>query len=151
MPSPRRGFAYEFYSTVTSRLDGRIFQVSPTIISGDFQISKDGGAFVNLANIPTVTPSGTQSIHFSLTATEMEADKILIMGVDSGDEWSDFETFIDIDAFNIDAIANISLNLATVQLELDGSRTITIFEDDNVTEIAVVSVSADGFTRTRIS
>jgi hypothetical protein len=68
------------------------FKSSPTISAGDFKISKDGGAFANLTNLPTVTPSGGVAVQLNLTATEMTADQVVITGIDatSPKEWADF-------------------------------------------------------------
>ena len=65
---------------------------SPTLASGDFKISKDGGAFANLATLPTVEPSGSVSVKIPLSTTEMNADNILITCVDqtAPKEWADY-------------------------------------------------------------
>lgn len=63
---------------------------APTIEAADFTISKDGGAFTSLTNSVTVSPSGGPIIKFDLTATEMNADCIVIKCVDNaGSEWHD--------------------------------------------------------------
>ena len=67
------------------------FQNNPTIATGDFQISKDGAAFANIT-APVVTPSSTKSVKVTLTNTEMNADNILLLGIDqtAPKEWADF-------------------------------------------------------------
>lgn len=67
-------------------------RVSPTISSGDWQVSKDFGSFANLTTLPTVTPAGSQQIKISLSATEMNADVVTVRGVDQTTvkEWADF-------------------------------------------------------------
>ena len=47
-------------------------EVAPTLVAGDVQISKDGGSFTTLTNLPTVAPSGGVQIRVSLTATEVQ-------------------------------------------------------------------------------
>lgn len=68
------------------------FRSNPTIAAGDFQVSKDGGAFTNLGTLPAVEPAGSQAVLLVLSNTEMNADSVVIRGVDqtSPKEWADF-------------------------------------------------------------
>ncbi len=68
------------------------FKSNPTIASGDFKISKDGGAFANLTTLPSVSPASGVAVAVSLSATEMNADNIIVVAQDqtSPKEWSDF-------------------------------------------------------------
>jgi len=50
----------------------------------------------------------------------------------------------------VDDIADMLVNNATVTNEVDGSRTITIFEGDGTTIKRQVNISADNLTRTRV-
>ncbi len=64
------------------------FRANPTLAAGDVKISKDGGAFVNLASLPTVTPAGDSSVQVALSATETQAARIAVKFVDvAGAEW----------------------------------------------------------------
>ena len=97
MAEPVNGVAYIVPPFGLDSAGGGSFQVSPTIEAGDFTISKDFGSFANLATLPSVSPSGSSSIKIELSATEMTADKIRILGVDaSGAEWNDIEISIDV-------------------------------------------------------
>src|SRR3990167_9984256 len=71
--------------------DPRSFKITPTIATGDFQVSKDGGAFANLGTLPSVSPAATVSVLLTLSATEMNADSVAIRGVDQTGpkEWCD--------------------------------------------------------------
>ena len=64
---------------------------NPTIATGDWTISKDGGAFANLATIPAVTPASSYALKITLSSTEMNADNIIVVGHDQTDppEWAD--------------------------------------------------------------
>lgn len=68
------------------------FKTNPTIASGDWQVSKDGGAFANLSTLPSVEPASSRMIKVTLSSTEMNADNVVIQGVDqtAPKEWSDF-------------------------------------------------------------
>lgn len=101
MATPTKGIAYEFSMGLVARASTS-FVTNPTLATGDFQISKDGGAFANLATLPTVTPAGGKSVRVQLSATEMDADKIMIVASDqAGAEWLDASAFIDAPAANV--------------------------------------------------
>ena len=86
---PKSGVAYIFYGCLVSQADTKLFKSAPTIAAGDFKVSIDGGAFANLATLPTNTP-GTFSVKFSLSAGEMTGDNILVVASDAaGAEWCD--------------------------------------------------------------
>lgn len=72
------------------------FKNAPTIAAGDFKVSKDGGAYANLTTLPTVTPAGETDIKISLSATEMNADSVVVTGIDqtANKEWADFKLSI---------------------------------------------------------
>jgi len=107
MAEPQRAVAYEFYQPLIDQLTGQ-FKVTPTIVSGDFKISKDGGAFANLATLPSVSPAASSSIKFNLSATEMTADKVVIQGLDvAGSEWDDISVFIDNPVSNSENVADL--------------------------------------------
>ena len=103
--TPTKGEAYTFSVGLIDAATGTSLRVNPTIAAGDFQISKDNGAFANLTNLPTVDPASSRLVKFDLTATEMDADKIAVQGVDqAGDEWRDIMITFDVPATNIDDI-----------------------------------------------
>jgi hypothetical protein len=67
------------------------FKSNPTIAAGDFTVSKDGGSFANLTTLPTVTPASGVAVKISLSATEMNADNVLVVWRDqtTTKEWAD--------------------------------------------------------------
>lgn len=68
---------------------GRL-KISPTIAAGDFQVSKDGGAYANLTTLPSVSPASSPSVLIELSATEMDADVVTVRWIDQdGPEWAD--------------------------------------------------------------
>ena len=68
------------------------FKSSPTIAAGDFKVSKDGGTLTNLTTTPDVDPDSSVCLKISLSATEMNADSVVIVGIDqtATKEWADF-------------------------------------------------------------
>jgi len=68
------------------------FKANPTIATGDWKVSKDGGALTDLTTLPAVTPAASVLVKVSLSATEMNADVVSIVGVDqtAPKEWADF-------------------------------------------------------------
>lgn len=108
MAEPRRGVSYEMFIALTNLNEPQFFIENPTIAAGDFQISKDGGIFVDLTTLPVVTPASSNTLKINLSATEMTADKIVINGKDqSADEWADFFAFIDNPENNIESLTDI--------------------------------------------
>lgn len=108
MAEPQRAVAYTVPAFGLDAFGGAGFQVDPTIVAGDFKISKDFGAFVNLGTLPTVSPSGSSSVKIELSATEMTADKIRILGIDvAGSEWDPIEITIDNPVSNSENVADL--------------------------------------------
>lgn len=88
--TPKRATAYICYIGLVDQADTKKLKANPTIAAGDFKISKDGGSFANLTNLPTVTPASGAAVQLSLTSTEMTADNIVIACIDAaGAEWCD--------------------------------------------------------------
>jgi len=68
------------------------FKSNPTIASGDFKVSIDGGALTNLSTLPSVSPASSALVLLTLSSTEMNGDVITIVGIDqtAPPEWCDF-------------------------------------------------------------
>ena len=98
MAEPHKGEAYDVPAfSLTDFEDPSTFIDNPTIVAGDFKISKDYGALANLQTLPVVSPAGSGLVKVSLTALEMTADKITIRARDqSGEQWKDMNIPIDI-------------------------------------------------------
>ena len=88
--TPKRGVAFKMYVGLVDQSNTKLLKVNPTIASGDFQISKDGGSFANLATLPSANPASSRAVMIDLSASEMAADNIVIQCVDAaGAEWCD--------------------------------------------------------------
>jgi hypothetical protein len=110
MSSPKKNTAYVFYISLVDSADTGAFKASPTIAAGDFQVSGDGAAFADLATLPVVDPAGSIGVKVSLSAAEMNFDKIMVQCIDAaGNEWDDVLIFIDATVANVDDIASSTL------------------------------------------
>ena len=86
---PVKGEEFIFYVALKSRSTGQ-FKVNPTIAAGDFQVKKDAGAPANLGTLPAVDSATEIWVKVTLTATEMNADNVMIQAIDAaGAEWDD--------------------------------------------------------------
>lgn len=66
-----------------------------TPAAGDVKISKDGGAAANVTSLPTaITMGNTAMWDFSLTATEMQAAKVVVMVADSATKAVEDQAFL---------------------------------------------------------
>lgn len=72
------------------------FLSNPSIAAGDFKVDKDGAGYNNLATTPSVSPASSVSVLIQLSATEMDADVVTIVGVDQSTPklWADFHMSI---------------------------------------------------------
>lgn len=84
---PIKAKAYTFTVGLVDSATTTKLKAAPTLSSGNFQVSIDGGAFANLATLPTVTPSGGVGVKIALSAAEMTGDSIVIFCTGTG--WCD--------------------------------------------------------------
>lgn len=106
MVPPQYGVAYIFYVALVDQSNTKVFKASSTQAAGDWKISKDGGALTNLTNLPAVTPAGSVMVQISLTATEMQADNVTVVGIDAaGAEWCSLVINIQTSVRRIDDLA----------------------------------------------
>jgi hypothetical protein len=89
---PVKNEDFIFYVALASMTTPGSFQSNPTIASGDWKVSKDGGALTNLSTLPSVDPASSVCVKVTLSNTEMNADSVVIVGIDqtSPKEWADF-------------------------------------------------------------
>ena len=89
---PKKGEDFSIDICLTDADNPNRFKVNPTIAAGDFKVYKDNGAPANLTTLPSVSPAGSMLVTVSLSATEMNADKVTIVAKDQSDppEWADF-------------------------------------------------------------
>jgi len=112
--TPKRGVAFKMYIGLVDQADTKLLKANPTIASGDFQISKDGGAFANLATLPSANPASGRAVMIDLSASEMTADNVVVQCVDAaGAEWCDQMINLQTTANQLDDLATAT-NLAAV-------------------------------------
>lgn len=106
MVPPQYGVAYTFYVALVDQSNTKVFKSNPTIASGDWKVSKSGGALANLTTLPSVEPAGSVMVKIALSATEMEADNVTVVGIDAaGAEWASLVINIQTSARRIDDLA----------------------------------------------
>ena len=88
---PKKNEDFIIYVALSSMTTAGALQSNPTIAAGDFQISKDGGAFANLNTLPAVTPAAGRAVKIELSSTEMNCDNVFVFWVDqtTAKEWAD--------------------------------------------------------------
>lgn len=102
----KRATAWVGYISLVSQADTKVMKSNPTIASGDFKVSKDGGALANLTTLPSVTPASSVMVKIDLSATEMTADNVTVVCSDAaGAEWCDLVFNLQPSARQIDDLA----------------------------------------------
>jgi len=130
---------------------------SPTIATGDFRISKDGGALQDLATIPAVTPAGSGMVKITLSATEMNASNVNVRWTDqtAPDEWKSGMLTIVTSDVDIDDLVRAATPVNELAVDASGRAGINLNEvttpttSKTLTNIVVPTVSnvtqVDGF------
>lgn len=128
MPTPpKKNVAFAFKVGLVDQADTKKLKAAPTLAAGDFKISKDGGAFADLATLPTVTPAAGAAVLISLSSTEMNADDIVITCIDAaGAEWCDQLINLQTTARGIDDLAYPAVTGRSLAVAADGSVTATL-------------------------
>ncbi len=130
---PKKASAYLFYVGLSDQSNTKVFKANPTLAAGDFKLSKDGGALVNLTNMPTVTPAAGVLVQVSLTASEMSADTItLVFSDQAGAEWCD-----------------LIIVLQTTALQTDDLMPLASYSAPDNVDIATILTRTDVATSTR--
>lgn len=100
---PVKASAFSFDVTLVDSANRPYFRITPTLAVGDVTVSKDGAAFNNIAALPTA--NGYQ-VRVSLSATEMNADRVSVLFHDvAGNEWDDLLMEIYTDTVSTGGIA----------------------------------------------
>lgn len=139
MAIPIYGVAYEFCVGLVDRSNRPQLKGNPTIASGDFLVSTDGGSFVNLTTIPDVYPATSRSVRIRLSASEMTGEKVVVVGVDAaGAEWDD--VFVCVTPEPVSRGANV--------LQINGLGTDGNNATLNLKKLNIVNSTGDAITAT---
>lgn len=124
--TPKRATAYKFFIGLVDQSNTKLLKANPTIAAGDFQVSKDGGAFANLATLPSASPAAGRSVMIDLSASEMTADNVVVHCVDAaGAEWCDLLINIQPTARQLDDLAFPATSGRSLLVDTAGAVPIT--------------------------
>lgn len=127
MPSyvtPKKNTAYILYVGLVDQANTKLLKAAPTLAAGDFKVSIDGGAFANLATLPTVTPAGGTAVKISLSAAEMNGDNIVVTCIDAaGAEWCDQLINLQTSARQIDDLSYPAVTGRSLNVDASGNVT----------------------------
>lgn len=142
--TPKRGVEFIFYVGLVSQSDTKDLQANPTLASGDVKVSKDGGAFANLNTLPAVTPASGTAVKVTVSATEMEADNLVITFIDAaGGEWCDLMVTIQTTARQIDDLAFPNTSGRGIDVDASGGVEVGSFQAGAITAAAVATGAID--------
>lgn len=137
MALPLQNKAYEFYLGLGDINNPDEFVTNPTIAAGDFQISIDGSAFVNLATLPVVDPAGSIMVKVSLSASEMNGEKVNVVADDAaGNEWQPAIISIDVPEGNVETLTDLQegdMIETNKRLIINKAGTLTTILDKEIT------------------
>lgn len=88
---PKKNEDFIFYAGLEDMSNPGRFKSDPTLAAGDVKVKKDAGAPANIGTLPAVDAAGEYVVKVTLTATEMNADNVVIRFRDQTDppEWGD--------------------------------------------------------------
>ena len=119
---PKKNAQHVFYIGLIDQADPSSFKANPTLATGDFKVSTDGGSFANLATLPVVTPAVGKAVKVTLSAGEMNGDDIVVVASDvAGAEWVDQLIYVRTVSAQMDDIA---ANVRNTVMESAGSYTL---------------------------
>lgn len=145
MASPKKNSPYAFCIALVGSASGD-FQINPTIEEGDFKVSTDGGGFASLATLPSVSPIGTVCVDVSLSADEMNGDKVVVLARDvAGDEWEDQFIFIETDEVNLNDLVRATTPGNALNISAGGLAEANILQlGGSDTALATLAALYDG-------
>lgn len=121
-----------------------LIKTTPTIAAGDVKISKDGGALANATNLPTEAPAASGLVEIDLTAGEMNADVVVVRGIDvAGDEWVDWTVTIVTEAVTISELVRSTTPANALTVDADGAVLTTGVRRNTAQTGAASSITLD--------
>lgn len=112
--TPKKNTAFKFYIGLIDQSNTKLLKANPTIAIGDFKVSTDGGAFGNLATLPSANPASGRAVMIDLSSGEMNGDNVVVQCVDAaGAEWCDLLIALQTTAQQIDDLAALTATQST--------------------------------------
>lgn len=115
------GAAFSLWGVPLVTKGGSDYLANPTLASGDVKISKDGGAFANLATLPDAHPASGKSVRVQLSAAELECTFAVIDFIDqtAPKEWEDQRLVV---------MTELARGAIAFTVVSDGANTATTFD-----------------------
>ena len=152
MPSyfpPKKNTAYTCYISLISQANTKVMQSSPTLETGDFKVSIDGGTLTNLTTLPSVSPASSKMVVVSLSSSEMNGDNITIVCSDAaGAEWCDLVLNLQTTARQLDDLAYPATSGRSLAVDTSGQVTAGTLANNAITAAAI---AADAITAAKIA
>lgn len=152
MPSyfpPKKNTAYTCYISLISQANTKVMQSSPTLATGDFKVSIDGGTLTNLTTLPSVSPASSKMVVVSLSSSEMNGDNITIVCSDAaGAEWCDLVLNLQTTARQLDDLAYPATSGRSLAVDTSGQVTAGALANNAITAAAI---AADAITAAKIA
>ncbi len=152
MPSyfpPKKNTAYTCYISLISQANTKVMQSSPTLATGDFKVSIDGGTLTNLTTLPSVSPASSKMVVVSLSPSEMNGDNITIVCSDAaGAEWCDLVLNLQTTARQLDDLAYPATSGRSLAVDTSGQVTAGALANNAITAAAI---AADAITAAKIA
>lgn len=147
MARPQYGVAFTFDVALIDSASRPDIKTTPTLASGDVQISKDGGSLANITTLPSESPASSGIIQVALSATEMQAERIAVKFLDvAGAEWDDLLITINTEG-DIDVDGTVS-DAGPVAGDFDGDTGLSASDDFyNTSMLVFTSGSLKGIAR----
>lgn len=140
MPAPKKNVAFSFMLSLVDSASRPSFKAGPTIAAGDFQHSGDGSALANLATLPAADPAASRLVKISLSAAEMNYDRVTIQCVDAaGGEWDDVIISIGTTTVTVDDLVRSTTPANSLTVEADGMAHADVKEWLGVAPLALSS------------
>ena len=87
---PRKGVQFTFLASLISTQNSSYFVDDPTLAAGDITVVGNSTNLGNITTLPTAIVSNTRVLRFTLSASEMNYDRIAVLCHDvAGAEWND--------------------------------------------------------------
>lgn len=128
MPNPKKGVAYTFSVSLLDAADTRALRANPTLATGDVKVSVDDGAYANITTLPTVTPAGGTKVKVSLSAAEMNGDRIDVQFIDqtATKEWTDRHVAIEPTTVTVDDLVRSTTPANALNVNASGQADATV-------------------------